>query len=111
MSADFATFVVDLSHGEVNSALSDKLEKLIAAVHDTGKPGRLTVKVTIKKEGTMAVAYCEATEKLPEADLPGTMFFFDKSGKSLQREDPRQLSLKEVVTPSQPLRSVNGDDD
>jgi hypothetical protein len=107
---DFATFVMDLSHGDVNGMLSEKLEQLIGAVHETGKAGSLTIKLAIKKEGTMAVAHADTSLKLPEPAMPGTMFFFDEEGKSLTREDPRQLSLKSLVQPSIPLRTVNSDD-
>lgn len=105
---DFASFVLDLSYGEVNIVLGEKLEQLVAAVNETGKAGALTIKFGVKKEGTMAVAHCDVTVKLPEPALPGTMFFFGKEGKSMHREDPRQLTLKEIATPSM---KVVGDDD
>lgn len=108
---DFATFIMDLSHGDVNGALSEKLERLIDAVNQTNKGGVLTVKFTVKKEGTMATVHCDASIKLPEPSMPGTMFFFGEEAGVLMREDPRQLTLKAIATPSQPLRSVGGDDD
>lgn len=86
---------------------------MIGAVYETGKVGTLTVKVNVKKEGTQAVAHCDITAKLPEPPLPGTMFFFDKEGKSIQRDDPRQLTLKSLIAPT-PLRTISnseGDED
>lgn len=106
----FATFLVDLSHGEINAKLSEKLAQVTKAVNDTQKPGQLTLKITVKPEGTMAMTHCEVTTKIPEPSMPGTMFFFGDEG-SLHREDPRQLSLREIVTPSQPLRTVGAQDD
>lgn len=105
---DFATFLMDLSHGDVNGALSEKLAALTEAVDETGKAGTMTVKITVKKEGTMAVAHADVTVKLPEPPLPGTMFFFSKDGKSLSREDPRQMSLRGLVAPK--LKTVGADD-
>lgn len=112
---DFATFIMDLSHGEVNGKLSQKLEQLVAASNKTGKAGTLTLKLTVKKEGTMAVAHADATVKLPEPGMPGTMFFFDEDEETgdvgLTREDPRQLTLKSLASPPPKLRTINGDDD
>lgn len=96
---DFATFLMDLSHGDVNRELTDRLKKIVQAVEETGKVGTLSLKFNVKKEGTMAVVHCDATVKLPEPPMPGTMFFFGKDEGTLCREDPRQMSLKEVFNP------------
>lgn len=110
MGMDFSTCIMDLAHGDVNGSLSEKLEKLIEAVDETGKAGVLTIKLGVKKEGTMAVVHIDATIKLPEPAMPSTMFFFNEDGKSLTREDPRQLTLKTLAAPTPSLRSINGGD-
>lgn len=103
---DFATFLMDLAHGEVNRELSERLEAVVKSVNETNKSGSLTIKISIVKEGTMAVTKVDCKTKLPEEDMPGTMFFFSMDGHTLTREDERQLTLRELATPSQPPRIV-----
>lgn len=111
-SMDFATFLLDLNYGEVNAALSEKLSKVIAAVNDTGKAGSMTVKFVVKKEGMTATVHADAAVKLPEPAMPATMFFFvPENNGVLCREDPRQLTLRELAMPSPSLRNVIADDE
>lgn len=103
-TVDFATFITEIDYGNVNAKFGEKLSKLIAAVNDTGRSGEMTVKIAVKKEGTMAVVTASSTSKIPEHPLNGSMFFFGEGG-SLHREDPRQLKLKNLEKPT--LKTVD----
>lgn len=97
---DFATFITDIDYGKVNAKLGEKLSQLIAAVNEVGKAGTLTLKLNVKKENSVAIVTAECVTKIPEHPLNGSMFFFGEDGQSLHREDPRQLSLKDIDKPT-----------
>lgn len=92
---DFATVVTDLADGTVNQRLSEKLAELVMAVEETGKSGTMTVKIGVKKEGTMAIVGVECTTKIPEHPMHGTLFHLGRAG-ALLRDDPRQLPLRNL---------------
>lgn len=54
MEIDFAEFVTDLDRGRVNQQLGEQLMRVIDAVQETGKSGKLTVTFTVAKESNMA---------------------------------------------------------
>ena len=107
---DFATFILDLNYGQVNAEASNLLAEITAAVMEHAKPGTLTIKIKVDKQGDMAVATSEVVSKVPQATIPPTSFFFGKDGRSLTREDPRQMTFRqlgEVESPRQ-FRAING---
>ncbi len=95
---DFAEWLCELDHGAVNQRLSEKLLQLGSAVQETGLAGTLTIKVSIKREGDMAKADVQVKADVPEHPMHGSLFFFGRSG-SLHRDDPRQLSLRDLAPP------------
>ena len=109
---DFATFITDLDHGKINQHLTEILAAVVAAVEDTGKVGEVTLKITVKKEGKMAIIGVDVKGKEPKHPLHGTLFYIGENGELL-RDDPRQLSLKNLDKP--PLKAVEfpvaGDED
>lgn len=100
---DFVELVKQIDYGKANVRLSKKVTQLIAAVNDTGLAGTLTVKFNIKKENNAAIVSIDATSKIPEHPISGSLFFFGEGG-TLHREDPRQLRLRELDEPK--LRTV-----
>ncbi len=100
---DFAAFVTDLHYGEINQKLTDRLAEVVRAVENTGRSGELTVKFSVKKEGEMAIIGVDIKAKAPEHPLHGTLFYMGGNGELL-REDPRQLTLKNLDKP--PMKTV-----
>lgn len=89
----FATFLIEHAKGRSHDELSEKLRDVVEAVIDTGKPGSLTCKVSIKptkQEGTVEVTV-EAVAKTPT--VPASSIFFATDDYDLVRSDPRQTSL------------------
>jgi hypothetical protein len=79
---------------------SDALAELVQAVSDTGRPGTLTVSLTLKRasrgSGALVIAD-KITVKGPKEDAVETMLYATPEG-ALVAEDPRQhkLALKDV---------------
>jgi len=103
---DFAEFITDLAHGDINQKLTDALAEVTNAVEETGKVGELSIKFTVKKEGKMAIVAVDIKKKCPEHPLHGTLFYIGDNGELL-RDDPRQLRLKGLDDSARtPLRTV-----
>ena len=85
-----------LLHGATSEELSEKLSNCVEAVRNTGKQATLTIKLTIKPIGQGTGQYeirDKITETIPELDRGMTLMFGTPEG-NLEREDPRQKSLK-----------------
>lgn len=95
----------ELRGGKTQDELADALNKVVAAVRDTGKPGRLTLAITVTpaSKGDVSTVFLTdaVTVKAPELDRPATLFFATVEN-NLQRQDPNQRALD--------LRSVSSDD-
>ena len=105
---DFATFITDLSHGKINARLTEELAGIADAVEETGKNGKLVVTFTVAKQGDMAVVIVDSKATEPKHPMAGSMFFFGSNG-ALLSEDPRQLKLKNLVTPV--FKTVDGEEE
>ncbi len=80
---------------------SDKMNDLVTAVDASGKAGKLTLEVTVKKAtrgGAMHITG-KVTPKKPAEDAMEAMLFATPDG-NLVADDPRQqkLDLKSVAT-------------
>lgn len=72
------------------------LNELSKAVKESGKPGTLTLKLTIKPDktdNTVVIVDPEVSVKTPKRPYPSSVFFVDDKTGDLTREDPRQLEL------------------
>lgn len=91
-----------LNNGTLLSEAGDALAALVLAVDQTGKPGKLTIEISIRKLNSLTVgASGKLTLKAPHEPDPETLFFPTPEG-NLLTEDPRQhaLPLKAVAIPS-----------
>lgn len=92
----FAAFLANYQRGQLNSQLGDDLADLVAAVHEHGKKGELTLKVTVKPAGANAgdqlLVACETTVKPPKPTPPEQIFWADDDGQLL-RNDPNATPL------------------
>lgn len=107
----FTDVLGEIEGGQLLRDLTEATYNIIAAVMDTRKPGRLTIKMSFAPtgKGTVNVAAdYDAAE--PEHDRPTTVFFVGKDF-SLQRNDPDQprLPLRDVDSaPRGDLKTVEG---
>lgn len=91
-----------LGHGTFIDDASDALNKLVTAVDETGRAGKLTLTLSIKKatrgSGAMVVQD-EIKLSLPKPDSRETMLFATPEG-NLVTEDPRQQQLELRTVPT-----------
>lgn len=105
----FAAVLQELAKGQVHSDASQQLHDLIDAVQETGKPGSLTIKLSVAPidKGDTSVLLVKGTVASRAPSIaPASAFFVDDSG-NLSRRDPRQGELPfEVVGSSDSARSA-----
>ncbi|QOD81864.1 MULTISPECIES: hypothetical protein [Chromobacterium] len=91
-----------LGHGTFIDDASDALNKLVTAVDETGRAGKLTLTLSLKKatrgSGAMVVQD-EIKLSLPKPDSRETMLFATPEG-NLVTEDPRQQQLELRTVPT-----------
>lgn len=90
-----AAVLQELNRGRSHRELSDELARLTQAVRDTGRPGSVTLTITVKPskaDGAFEIAD-KISSKIPAFDRPASLFFADESG-NLTREDPRQIAIE-----------------
>ena len=101
----------DIRRGQLLEEAADGLQKVIAAVEETGKAGKLVIEIAVapasKGQGAVKVAD-KITAKLPA--LPaGETIMFVTTDNNLVVNDPRQrtLELKGVdAAQAEPLREI-----
>ena len=99
-------------NGALITDLSAAIKQVTAAVQLTGKPGKVTLSMSLKpasagSEGTL-VFEPKVKTTVPETAPAGSIFYAD-SDYNLVREDPnqRKLPLQEVAeTPTEKLREL-----
>jgi hypothetical protein len=99
----FAATLQQIRKGELHAELGDSLRDLVAGVMTIGKPGSLTLKITVKpaaKNADMVIVEDEITVKDPRPDRPASLFYATDEG-GLTRHNPNQPEL--------PLRQVKGE--
>jgi hypothetical protein len=92
---DFLVFLSGVNKGRTAKELGEKLQELVAAIQNTGKPGTLNLKITVKKAGKNGDALIVTDEvlvKAPKLSRPESIFFPD-SEHNLVRNDPNQPSM------------------
>lgn len=82
---------------------SDKLAELVKGVEETGKAGKLTITLDVKRAGGALAVTAKVTNKTPEARPEEDLFWSTVEG-NLTTENPaqRKLDLQDVT----PQRSV-----
>lgn len=97
----FTDVLGEIEGGQFLAELTEEVYKIVAAVMETRKPGRLKIALTITPTGKGTVNLDAAFDsKEPEHDRATTTFFVGP-GNVLQRNDPAQprLPLREVARP------------
>jgi hypothetical protein len=102
MPRPIAEILRSLRNGTFLVDVQEALTELTKAVDETGKPGAITIKLTMKKATSIAVALTgEVTLVKPKEQAPESLFFPTPLGH-LETQDPRQqtLPLQAVEIPS-----------
>lgn len=91
----FSEWVTTHRRGELDTELTAALAQVTSAVHDLGKAGQLTLKISVKPgggRGRTVVVVDDIAIKAPEADREAAVFFVDGAG-NLRRDDPYNESM------------------
>jgi hypothetical protein len=91
---DFLVFLASTNRGRTVTELTEALRGLVMAVGETGKPGSVTYKLTIRpidpNEPRGAVKVIDQIDvKFPTHDRPTSIFFVDEHS-NLVRDNPNQ---------------------
>ncbi len=92
----FSEIITELDYGKVHQQLSEELQKIVDGVQLHGTKGQLVVTLDVKKEGDRAVIACDSKVKVPKEKMHDSLYYFQPNG-GLSREDPRQLSIKNLA--------------
>lgn len=93
---DFARLVTSVGSGDLNAALSAKLNELVRRVQETHKGGKVTLTLEVKPAGDIGMMVSvtgRIASKMPELTQAGSILYTKDDG-TLHQEDPRQLKLK-----------------
>lgn len=86
--------------GKALEDASDRLAEVVAAVMESGKPGAVTLTLTVKQasRGQSAVTLTDKiTAKVPVAVEPDSFWFATQDG-ALSKDDPRQAEMQFAPT-------------
>lgn len=94
-----------LQQGALNAKAGDLLAGIIKAVDETGKPGKLTLTIDIKKTGAALSVLGDVTDKTPVEKPNPDMFWATVEGHlTEQNPSQRKLDLQPVVAPAVALQ-------
>jgi hypothetical protein len=96
----------DLRQGAVLEEASEELHRIVQAVRDTGKAGKLTITLTVKpfdKNADILNIEDKVVAVVPQAPKGGTVMFTTVEG-NLSRRDPRQGELPMAVVPQEAMK-------
>lgn len=93
----FPDILRELSHGQTVSNLTAGLTEVVQAVRETGKIGKITLTVTVEKNGENSVFLLGSVKtNAPTLPQSKTAFFATGSG-SLDRDDPDRAERRPVA--------------
>lgn len=91
----FTDVLRDIRRGRAVDQATRLLAEVVRAVDETGKPGSVTLTLTVKPEkggGSQKTIVAAVKAKKPEGDIPEAVFFSDPAG-DLHRTDPSQQEM------------------
>jgi hypothetical protein len=82
--------------GRLLAQASEQLRQVVAAVHETGKPGTVTITLNVKaaQRGQSAVVVTDKCVQRAPAIEPEASFWYATPAGELCKEDPRQLAFR-----------------
>lgn len=97
-----------LQGGEFLDECSTKLAEAVRSVDETGKSGKLTITLDLKKSGGAIAIEAKVTNKVPEAKADADLMWPTVEGNlSLENPNQRKLDLQPVQTPQRVVRNVD----
>lgn len=104
----FTRLLAEFRDGATISELSDGLQQVVAAVKDTGRPGKIIFTLKIQQSGNAMVVTDDITVKAPKLDREKAVFFATDQN-TLQRDNPRQrvFELRTVEKPEVEVRNLS----
>jgi len=109
----FLETFIEIRNGGAAIEMQDTLKKVIEAVRKTGKPGKVTIAVSIKpaSQGDVDMVFLQdtITATIPKPNKKETMFFVNEENE-LSRHDQRQMNmldgLKELPAETTTLKEI-----
>lgn len=102
--ATIIDIINDLGGGLCYDEANKLINEVTAAVLDTGKTGKVTISIEVKRNGENRVALTpDVKAKIPQHSMGQSIFYADDKSGDLSRQDPRQKNL--------PLRDVSKTND
>lgn len=101
---DYSKLVASIGGGDLNAALTAKLNELVRRVQETHKGGKVTLNIEVKPAGDIGLMVSvtgKISSKLPELNQAGSVLYAKDDG-TLHVDDPRQMKLKTL----EPVRQV-----
>lgn len=89
---------------------SDKLAEIVKGVDETGKAGKLTITLDIKKVGAAISVLAKVTDKTPEEPADADLFYPTVEGNlSVDNPNQRKLDLRVADDGPRQVRDVDQD--
>ena len=104
---DFAAVFLGHAKGRAHTEASKKLAEVVEAVMETGKPGSVTVKLTVSRDKeikSMVKVADSVTAKVPVE--PRRSMWFPGDDHTLHRNDPKQEPLFDA--PAEKIQAPEG---
>jgi hypothetical protein len=95
-----------LQGGAFNDKCGMLLAEIVKGVDETGRPGKLTVTIDVKKAGGAVSVLAKATDKTPEEQADADLYWPTVEGNlSLDNPAQRKLDLQPVAPQERELRT------
>ena len=94
----FTDILENVNRGKMVAQLDEELRGLNQAILETGKPGKITIELTIEPKTVKQVQITpKITTKVPKP-APGVSLFFLNENGGLQQDDPDQMTFDEKLS-------------
>ena len=92
----YTDIISGLNRGKVATHIDEQLRELNIAIRETGKPGKITVELSIEPKTAKQVQIVpKITAKVPKAN-PGLGLYFLNEHGGLQQDDPDQMTFDDI---------------
>lgn len=94
---NFMEFLQSFRRGELLRQGNEQLERVIAAMKETGGDGSITITLPFKfNKGGQIECTPKVTGKLPQHAMGTGIYFADDEGR-LSRRDPNQMDIEDEI--------------
>lgn len=86
----------------------ERMAEIVKGVDETGKAGRLTITIDVKKAGAAVSVLAKVTDKTPEEQPDADLYWPTVEGNlSLQNPAQRQLNLEPVAATTKTVEHID----